>query len=78
MKTMNCKQLGGACAEEFRAETFDDMAQLSKQHSMEMFEKQDSAHLKAKDEMMALMKEPDAMRTWFESKRKEFEELPED
>tara|TARA_R110002073_G_scaffold114724_3_gene252064 strand:+ start:212 stop:448 length:237 start_codon:yes stop_codon:yes gene_type:complete len=78
MKTMNCKQLGGACTEEFRAETFDEMAELSKQHAMEMFEKQDSAHLSAKEEMMALMKEPEAMTAWFNSKRKEFEDLPED
>ena len=77
MKTMNCKQLGGACAEEFHAETFEEMAELSKQHSMEMFQKHDAAHLAAKEEMMAMMKDPDAMSTWFESRRKEFEELPE-
>lgn len=30
MKTMTCKQLGGACDLEFKADTFDDMAQQSK------------------------------------------------
>ncbi len=78
MKTMNCKQLGGACDEEFRAETFDEMAELSKQHAMEMFGKQDSAHLQAMEEMKELMKDPNAVSAWFESRKKEFEELPED
>jgi len=37
MKTMTCRQLGGACDVEFHAETFQKMARLSKQHGMEMF-----------------------------------------
>jgi len=46
MKTMTCKQMGGACDETFSAETFEEMAELSKQHGMEMFQKGDEAHLK--------------------------------
>lgn len=34
---MTCKQLGGACNHEFRADTFEEMAELSKSHGMEMF-----------------------------------------
>ncbi len=30
MKTMTCKQLGGACDKEFQANTFEEMAELSK------------------------------------------------
>ena len=78
MKTMTCKQLGGACNKEFKANTFEEMAELSKQHSMKMFQKGDKAHLKAKDEMMQLMKSPNAMQDWFENKRMEFDALPED
>ena len=33
---MNCKQLGGACDQEFRAETFEEMVDLSKKHGMEI------------------------------------------
>jgi len=77
MKTMTCNQLGGACEEEFQAETFEEMAELSKQHGMEMFQIQDTSHLEAMSEMQDLMKEPGEMEKWFESKRKEFEELPE-
>lgn len=36
MKTMTCKQLGGACDKEFSANTFEEIAELSKQHGMEM------------------------------------------
>ena len=77
MKTMTCNQLGGACDKEFQAETFEEMAELSKQHGMEMFQEQDAAHLEAMNKMQELMKVPGEMEKWFESKRKEFEALPE-
>lgn len=78
MKTMNCKQLGGACDKKFRAETFEEIAQLSKQHGMEMFQIKDEAHLKAMSDIQALMQKPGAMQEWFENKKKEFDALPED
>jgi hypothetical protein len=77
MKTMNCKQLGGACDEEFHANTFEEMAELSKQHGTEMFGKQDAAHLAAMQEMKNLMKNPEDMKSWFEGKKQEFDALPE-
>jgi hypothetical protein len=75
---MTCKQLGGACDKEFRADSFDEIAAMSKQHGMEMFQKKDAAHLKAMNEMQELTKKPEAMKKWFESKRKEFEALSEE
>jgi len=78
MKTMTCKQLGGACDKKFQANSFDEIANMSKQHGMEMFQKKDAAHLKAMNEMQELMKKPEAMKKWFESKKKEFEALHED
>jgi hypothetical protein len=78
MKTMTCKQLGGACDKEFHANSFEEMADQSKKHGMEMFQKGDQTHLNAMNEMRELMKTPDAMKNWFENKRKEFEALPED
>lgn len=77
MKTMNCKQLGGACEKEFSANTFEEIAELSKQHGMEMHKQQDSAHLAAMQEMQMLMKTPGDMESWFESKRQDFENSPE-
>jgi predicted small metal-binding protein len=78
MKTMNCKQLGGACEKEFQANSFDEIAEMSKQHGMEMFKNNDEAHLKAMNEMREFMQEPDAMKEWFENRKKEFDALPED
>lgn len=77
MKTMTCKQLGGACDKEFHADTFDQIAEMSKQHGMEMFQKKDSAHMEAMGEMQKLMQKPEAMQELFENKRKEFESLPD-
>ena len=78
MKTMTCKQLGGACDKKFHASTFDEIAGMSKKHGMEMFQASDADHLKAMNEMMELMKSPELMNEWFENKRKEFNALPED
>ena len=78
MKTMKCNQLGGACELEFHANSFEEIADISKQHGMEMFQKKDEAHLNAMNEMQALMQRPGAMSAWFENKRREFEALPED
>ena len=76
MKTMTCKQLGGACNMQFHAETFEKMAKLSKNHGMEMFQQGDQAHLKAMHEMNELMKTPGALNEWMDNKKKEFEALP--
>ena len=51
MKTMTCRQLGGACDKQFQAETFEELAELSKKHGAEMYQKGDEMHLKAMDEM---------------------------
>jgi predicted small metal-binding protein len=77
MKTMTCFQLGGACNQEFSAETFEEMAELSKQHGIEKFQQGDKAHLKAKEEMQKLMSNQDAMSKWFQDKKQEFDTLPE-
>ena len=75
---MTCRQLGGACDQKFTANTFEEIAEMSKQHGMEMFQKKDPDHLKAMEEMQKLMGDPKAMQKWFEGKRKEFEALAND
>ena len=78
MKTMTCKQLGGACQKEFHANSFEEIAEMSKQHGMEMFKAQEKLHLDAMSAMQVLMQKPEAMKEWFESKKSEFESLSED
>jgi len=78
MKTMTCKQLGGACEVKFSANTFEEIAEMSKAHGTEMYKAQDPAHLEAMSKMTDLMKEPKKMMAWFEGKRREFEALSPD
>lgn len=77
MKTMTCEQLGGACEKAFQAESFEEIGEMSKNHAMEMFQQGDEAHLKAGEKMKELMQNPDEMKGWFDSKRKEFDALSE-
>lgn len=77
MKTMTCRQLGGACDLEFRADTFEAMSEQSKQHGMEMHKAQDAAHLDAMEKMRQLMQSPEDMKNWFEARREEFNALPD-
>lgn len=79
MKTMTCKQLGGACDTTFSANSFEEIAAMSKSHGMEMFQKSDIPHLEAMNKMTELMKsaDSDAMQNWMKSKKAEFDALPE-
>ncbi len=78
MKTMKCIELGGACEREFKANSFEEIAEMSKQHGMEMFQKKDEAHLNAMKKMTELMQTPVALKEWFENKKKEFNALSEE
>lgn len=77
MKKMTSRQLGGASDKEFIAETFEEIAEMSKKHAMEMIAKGDEGYLKKMEEMKEFAKDPEKMQKWFEDKRKEFESLPE-
>lgn len=78
MKTITCKQLGGACDLEFQAETFDEAAQMSRDHGMEMFQKKDEAHLAAMYKMQEMMNDKETLNKWIEERKQEFEALPEE
>jgi hypothetical protein len=78
MKSMTCRDLGGACDTVFRADSFEEMGELSKRHAVEMFRKGDTAHLQAAEAMRGMMSEPAAFQEWFEAKRREFEALPDE
>jgi len=80
MKTMTCSQLGGpiSCEEEFQADTFEAIAEQSKNHGMEMAQIQDKVHLQVMEKMREGMKDQEAMKKWVAEKKAEFEALPED
>ncbi|MDA9370267.1 DUF1059 domain-containing protein [Amylibacter sp.] len=75
MKTMTCKQLGGACNKTFSADTFDEIVTMSKRHGMEMFEKNDKSHLDAMEEISVLMQDQSKVHEWFNQKKEEFNAL---
>ena len=78
MKTMTCRQLGGVCDLEFQADKFEEVAEMSKKHGMEMHQKGDEEYIKAMEGMGALMGDPNAMKEWFDRKRSEFDSMPTD
>ena len=75
MKTMTCEELGGACTMGFHANTFEEIAEQSKNHGMKMLKSGDQAHREAMQEMQELMETPTDIAEWFENKRKEFDAL---
>ena len=78
MKSMTCNQLGGACDKIFQAETFEEIAEMSKNHGMEMFRADDEPHLEAMKKMRKLGQSPEAMQVWFKNKKSAFDALQED
>jgi predicted small metal-binding protein len=73
MKIMTCKELGGACDLEFKAETFEEIAEQSKAHGTEMWETKEPAHIKAMEEMSVMMQKPEEMQKWMEERKQIFE-----
>ena len=78
MKTMTCKQLGGACNQTFSADTFDEIAMMVSKHAREMVQQGDAPHIEAMNEMRNNMTSPQAMNEWMDEKRKAFDTLPSD
>ena len=78
MKTMTCKQLGGACDQTFSADSFDAIAMMVSKHAREMVQNGDQAHIEAMNDMRSKMTTPEAGQAWMEEKRKAFNNLPND
>jgi hypothetical protein len=78
MKTMTCKQLGGACGQTFSANTFDEIAMMVSKHAREMVQQAEAAHIEAMNEMRNNMASPAAMNAWMDEKRNAFIALPND
>ena len=70
---MTCRQLGRARDEAFHGNSFDELAEMSNQHAEKMLQKKDAAQLRVMNQTQKPMKNPGAMKQWFESKNQEFE-----
>lgn len=78
MKTMTCKQLGGACDQTFTANSFDEIAMMVSKHAREKVQQGDVAHIDAMNDMRNKMTSPEASTAWMDEKRNAFNALPND
>jgi predicted small metal-binding protein len=78
MKTMTCKQLGGACDLQLRGDTADEVIKAQDKHLRDAVAAGDTAHESALNEMKGRWKHPIKGMGWYRSTKREFAELPED
>ncbi len=77
MKTMTCKQLGGACDLELRGETADDVIKSQDKHLREAVAAGDTAHQPALDAMKGRWKHPVKGMGWYKDTKRAFAALPD-
>ena len=78
MKTMTCKQLGGACDLPLRGDTADEVIKAQDKHLKEAVAAGDTTHEKALAEMKGRWKHPIKGMGWYKKTKREFAELAED
>lgn len=78
MKTMTCKQLGGACDLPLRGETADEVIQAQDKHLKEVVAAGDEAHQSALSDMKGRWKNPLKGMGWYRSTKRAFAALPDD
>jgi predicted small metal-binding protein len=78
MKTMTCKQLGGACDLQLRGGTADEVIKAQDRHLRDAVAEGDTAHEPALNEMKGRWKHPIKGMGWYKNTKREFSELPED
>ena len=78
MKTMTCRQLGGACDLPLRGATADEVIKAQDQHLKDAVAAGDKSHETALNEMKGRWKHPIKGMGWYKNTKREFAELPED
>jgi predicted small metal-binding protein len=77
MKTMTCRQLGGACDLEHRGESADEVIKAQDKHLREAVAAGDTTHEQALADMKGRWKNPLKGMGWYKSTKREFAGLPE-
>lgn len=72
MKTMTCRELGGACDLELRGETADEVIVQQDQHLKDVVAAGDAAHAEALKQMQGRWKRPVSGLKWYRSTKREF------
>jgi len=78
MKTMTCKQLGGACDLPLRGATADEVIQLQDKHLKDVVAGGDVAHEPALDQMKGRWKHPIKGMGWYKDVKRDFAAAPAD
>ena len=78
MKTMTCKQLGGACDTPFHGNTADEVIKAEDKHLREIVASGDETHESALKMMKGRWKNPISGWGWYMKTKKAFAALPED
>ena len=78
MKTMTCRQLGGPCDLELRAETADEIIKGQDRHLKQAVKDGDATHEQAHQDMKNRWKHPKQSMDWYTNTKKAFAELPEE
>jgi predicted small metal-binding protein len=78
LKTMTCKQMGGACDLAFRGASADEVIKAEDKHLKEMVANGDETHRDALKQMQNRWKNPLRGMGWYRKTKKDFAALPED
>jgi hypothetical protein len=78
MKTMTCKQLGGACDLQLRGATADEVIKAQDRHLNEIVASGDDAHRDALKAMKGRWRRPVSGMKWYQQTKRDFAALPED
>lgn len=78
MKTMTCRQLGGACDLRLQGQSADDVIKAQDQHLKDAVSGGDPDHEPALAAMKGRWKRPISGMGWYRDVKKSFAALPED
>ena len=78
MKTMTCKQLGGACDLALHGDIADEVIKAQDRHLNEIVSSGDETHKSALKEMKGRWKHPVSGMGWYRKAKRDFAALPED
>jgi predicted small metal-binding protein len=78
MKTMTCRQLGGACDLQHHGDSADEVIKAQDKHLNEVVATGDEAHEPALREMKGRWKHPISGMSWYRKAKRDFAALPDD
>lgn len=76
MKSMTCRDLGGPCALEHRADTADAIIKAQDRHLRDAVKAGDSSHEEARNAMKGRWMRPRKAMNWYNGVKRDFAGLP--